>query len=250
MGENGFRFAVLIDADNVSYKDVGSVLDQVRILGKICIKRVYGDFTTPQLAPWRETINSLSLTPMQQFSYTSGKNVTDSKMIIDAMDILYAENVNAFCIMSSDSDFTGVAKRLKESGIFVCGAGKGFTPSSFVNACDRFWTVEEKEEPKPSEKAKAEAKIKGENPAGKEPKVLGKGHEIANEQEVVEFAKRAIEVSTESMVLLGKLMPTIYSKFPSINCKDYGVGKALDFFAKRDCFKIEGEGATVAIALK
>ncbi len=142
MEDKNYTIALLIDSDNVSSKYLNALMKELIALGRVTYKRMYGDFTTPTKSGWRDLVNQFSIMPVQQYSYTTGKNVTDSKMIIDAMDILYTGNVDAFCLMSSDSDFTGLAKRLKESNMFVIGAGENKTPGSFINACDRFFKLD------------------------------------------------------------------------------------------------------------
>lgn len=132
------RFAVLIDADNISDKYVKHIFDELSNDGIITYKRIYGDWTSPSLAPWKRMLLNNSLTPVQQYAYTIGKNATDSAMIIDAMDILYTGNVEGFCIVSSDSDFTRLASRLRESGMYVVGMGEKKTPTAFIAACNRF----------------------------------------------------------------------------------------------------------------
>ena len=136
------RIAVLIDADNTSPKHAGALLEEVAKYGSATVKRAYGDWTTTQLGGWKSTLNQLAIQPMQQFAYTTGKNSTDSALIIDAMDLLYSENVDAFAIVSSDSDFTRLATRLRESGRTVIGFGLRKTPRSLVSACDRFVYLE------------------------------------------------------------------------------------------------------------
>lgn len=142
MEDKNYTIALLIDSDNVSPKYLNALMKELIALGRVTYKRMYGDFTVPAKSGWRDLVNQFSIMPVQQYSYTAGKNVTDSKMIIDAMDILYTGNVDAFCLMSSDSDFTGLAKRLKESNMFVIGAGENKTPGSFINACDRFFKLD------------------------------------------------------------------------------------------------------------
>ena len=132
------RFAVLIDADNVSDKYLRYIFDELAKDGTITYKRIYGDWTKPALGPWKNILLNFSITPIQQYGYTTGKNATDSAMIIDAMDILYSGNVEGFCIVSSDSDFTRLASRLRESGMDVVGMGEKKTPSAFVAACNKF----------------------------------------------------------------------------------------------------------------
>ena len=132
------RIAVLIDADNVSAKYIEPMMQEIASYGQPTIKRIYGDWTKPNLNNWKSLLLNQAIIPMQQFSYTTGKNATDSSMIIDAMDILYSGNVDAFCLVSSDSDFTRLAMRLRESGMTVFGFGERKTPQPFINACDRF----------------------------------------------------------------------------------------------------------------
>lgn len=132
------RIAVLIDSDNVPYKNIGGILREIAKYGTPTIKRIYGDWTTQQASGWKSVLLEHALTPIQQYSYTTGKNSTDSAMIIDAMDILYEGNVERFCIVSSDSDFTRLVIRLREEGRYVIGIGERKTPNAFIVACDKF----------------------------------------------------------------------------------------------------------------
>lgn len=132
------RFAILIDADNVSDKYIKIILDEVANSGVATYKRIYGDWTSQRLAGWKDCLLENSIIPMQQYSYTTGKNATDSAMIIDAMDILYSGNVEGFVIVSSDSDFTRLVARLRESGMQVIGMGEQKTPQPFISACNQF----------------------------------------------------------------------------------------------------------------
>lgn len=136
------RFAVLIDADNVSPKYIKYIMDEVSDIGIATYKRIYGDWTDTAKKGWKDVMLEWSVNPIQQYSYTVGKNATDSAMIIDAMDILYSGNVDGFCIVSSDSDFTKLAQRLREAGMFVIGMGERKTPTPFVKACDTFKILE------------------------------------------------------------------------------------------------------------
>lgn len=136
------RFAVLIDADNVSPRYIKYIFDEVSDMGIATYKRIYGDWTDTTKRGWKDVILEWSVNPIQQYSYTFGKNATDSAMIIDAMDILYSGNVEGFCIVSSDSDFTKLAQRLREDGMFVLGMGERKTPTPFVKACDAFKILE------------------------------------------------------------------------------------------------------------
>ncbi len=136
------RIALLIDGDNISAKYLNSILDELTEVGVVNIKRIYGDWTKPEMHSWGKELLRCSITPMQQFNNVSGKNATDSALIIDAMDILYNKDVDAFAIISSDSDFTRLANRLQESGKTVIGMGETKTPESFRNACTRFVQLE------------------------------------------------------------------------------------------------------------
>jgi uncharacterized LabA/DUF88 family protein len=135
---NTEKLAVLIDADNAQASTIQELLAEVSRYGTASVKRAYGDWTTPNLKSWKEVLHKLAIQPMQQFSYTTGKNATDSSLIIDAMDLLYAANLDGFCLVSSDSDFTRLATRIREAGLVVYGFGDKKTPQAFVVACDRF----------------------------------------------------------------------------------------------------------------
>jgi len=138
MDTTKFNIAVLIDGDNAQAKLIKEILEEVSKYGKATIRRIYGDWTIPQMNSWKELINQYSINPIQKFSYTTGKNSTDSSLIIDAMDILHSNNIDGFCIVSSDSDYTGLAKRIREEGLFVMGIGQRKTPVAFVQSCEIF----------------------------------------------------------------------------------------------------------------
>jgi len=132
------NLAVLIDSDNAQASVISDLLAEVAQVGTATVKRAYGDWTTPQLGSWKEVLNVHAIVPLQQFSYTTGKNATDSALIIDAMDLLHGGRVDGFCLVSSDSDFTRLATRIREQGLLVIGFGERKTPKAFVAACDRF----------------------------------------------------------------------------------------------------------------
>jgi uncharacterized LabA/DUF88 family protein len=132
------KIALLIDADNTTHKLLKEILSEAGKYGKVTVRRAYGDFTSEHLKNWKEGLNSFAIRPMQKFAYTIGKNSTDSAMIIDAMDIMHAGTVSGFCIVSSDSDYTGLATRIREQGVFVMGIGKSTTPEAFQKACEIF----------------------------------------------------------------------------------------------------------------
>lgn len=140
--KSDFKLAVLIDADNIPYSNIKGMLDEIAKLGTPTIKRIYGDWTKPTVSGWKPALLEHAITPIQQYSYTTGKNATDSAMIIDAMDILHNDKVDGFCLVSSDSDFTRLATRLRESSMFVIGIGEKKTPRPFIVACDKFIYIE------------------------------------------------------------------------------------------------------------
>lgn len=177
MENNDLKLAVLIDADNIPYSNVRGMLDEIAKFGVPTIKRIYGDWTKPTVSGWKPALLENAITPIQQYSYTTGKNATDSAMIIDAMDILHSEKVDGFCIVSSDSDFTRLATRLRESGMLVIGIGEKKTPNPFIVSCDKFIYLEilssdnnddsdtnekaaaEQKNPKPIEKEKIDKRL-------------------------------------------------------------------------------------------
>ncbi len=138
MASGNDRLAVLIDADNAQASTISELLAEVSRYGRATVKRAYGDWTTPHLQKWKSFLNELAIQPIQQFAYTTGKNSTDSALIIDAMDLLYSGDLNGFCLVSSDSDFTRLASRIRAGGLSVYGFGERKTPKAFVAACDKF----------------------------------------------------------------------------------------------------------------
>lgn len=216
------RFAVLIDADNVSEKYIKPILDELSNEGTITYKRIYGDWTRPALSSWKSVLLNHSITPIQQYSYTTGKNATDSAMIIDAMDILYSGNVDGFCIVSSDSDFTRLVARLRESGMHVIGMGEKKTPMPFISACNRFVYLE----------------------------ILAKGDsaekERPEEHEGVDLKtiKRAIstiigEVSDEDgWASLSEVGNILLKRYPSFDVRNFGFQKLTPFIKSLGLFEI------------
>jgi len=158
------KFAVLIDGDNAQASLLPKILAEVSKVGLITIKRIYGDWTTTNMNQWKESLHKHAIQPIQQFRYTTGKNATDSAMIIDAVDLLHSNDVHGFCIVSSDSDYTRLATRIREDGLFVIGVGEKKTPEAFVNACNQFiysenLTVTQVSKKKGREKKKEEGQV-------------------------------------------------------------------------------------------
>ena len=178
---NDKKFAVLVDADNISHRKIKDILDEIANYGTPTIKRIYGDFTNPKSAAWKEVLLENSITPIQQYAYTTGKNATDSALIIDAMDILHKEGVDGFCIVSSDSDYTRLASRIRESGREVLGFGEKKTPKPFIKSCDKFIYVEILGQTPPEKAAPAKKKADAKRSAGAEAPV-GPAAETAGEK--------------------------------------------------------------------
>ena len=228
------RFAVLIDADNVSDKYIKIILDEVSNQGVATYKRIYGNWTSPGMASWKNVLLDYSVTPIQQYSYTTGKNATDSAMIIDAMDILYSGKVEGFCLVSSDSDFTRLATRLREAGMKVYGMGEKKTPKPFIVACDKFVYIESL---KASEAAAPAAKSSGKKKAAAhaepepEPKPLTVQELIA--QSVEDLADE------DGYAYLGDVGTLLLKKQPDFDSRNYGFSKLSRFIASLDCFEID-----------
>ncbi|WP_221394939.1 NYN domain-containing protein [Dyadobacter sp. NIV53] len=235
------KIAVLIDADNVPYSNVKGMLEEVAIYGTPTFKRIYGDWTKPTLSGWKTVLLDNAITPVQQYSYTSGKNSSDSALIIDAMDILYTGRVDGFCIVSSDSDFTRLATRLREAGMQVFGIGERKTPSAFIAACNKFIYIEIlKKEAKPESPAKETSKSS---------KEVVKEETIKEEiTPVAKIDKGLIRLISESIndiadedgwIFLGVLGNMILKKRPDFDPRNYGHKKLLDLIRSIKAVEVE-----------
>ena len=225
------KLAVLIDADNVPYSNVKGMMEEIAKYGTPTTKRIYADWTKPNAGGWKSVLLEHAITPIQQYSYTVGKNSSDSAMIIDAMDLLYSEKVDGFCIVSSDSDFTRLAIRLRESGMKVIGIGEKKTPNSFIVACDRFVYIEvldgaiKKKSPKNrlvEENKKIIEKVSTKVAAKTEQKPLSK---IDNQTiELIEDTLEAIG-DDDGWAFLGDVGNLIVKKKPEFDPRNYGFSK-------------------------
>ncbi|MEL7569056.1 MAG: NYN domain-containing protein [Eubacteriaceae bacterium] len=217
--ENDKKIAVLIDADNVSDKYIKYILDEISNLGTITYKRIYGDWTKPILSSWKAVLLNYSITPIQQYSYTTGKNATDSALIIDAMDILYSKNVEGFCIVSSDSDFTRLAARLRESGMLVVGMGEKKTPKPFITACDKFKYLEIL--------AMEEEKVQNENEVGQSGKQEPLKDGISSKKELLHNIKIIVNDSSDEdgWVNLSEVGNKLNRRYPDFDTRNYGYTK-------------------------
>ena len=241
------RFALLIDSDNISAKYISHILDEMTKYGVTTYTRIYGDWTSPQTAKWREELLKNSIIPIQQFSNTVGKNATDSTLIIDAMDILYTHSVDGFCIVSSDGDFTRLASRLRESGMMVIGMGEEKTPRSFRAACSIFTTLELllDEEAEPAAPAKKAAKRP-------EPGQESAGAGIVDKS-VIE--SDAVNIVTENenkgkVTGLGELGSRLQNKYPDFDVRNYGYSLLSKFLAEMHSLELVKDGHTVGVRLK
>lgn len=229
--QNDYRFAVLIDADNVPYANVKGMMEEIAKYGTPTFKRIYGDWTKPTVSGWKNVLLENAITPIQQYSYTSGKNATDSAMIIDAMDILYTGKVDGFCIISSDSDFTRLALRLREAGVKVIGMGQKKTPLPFIAACDQFIYIEILSE-KVIDVIKEDDK-KEESAAGNTIKHLDK-------RAIQLIASSITDLADESgWAFLGEVGKLILKKEPDFDSRNYGFKKLGQLIKSTQHFEID-----------
>ena len=223
--ENTDKLAVLIDADNAQPSIVDGLLSEIANYGTANVKRIYGDWTASGLKGWKDVLLHHSIQPMQQFAYTKGKNATDSAMIIDAMDLLYTGSFNGFCLVSSDSDFTKLASRIRESGLIVYGFGEQKTPPAFVSACDKFIYTEV-----------LRAKT-NENEAIKKKS----SSEMKRDTKLVNLLRNAVEASSDDSgwANLGPVGSNIAKQAPDFDPRNYGYAKLGELVAATSLFDVE-----------
>ncbi len=237
--------AVLIDADNAAPAIIEGLLAEIAKYGVAAVKRIYGDWTKPNLSGWKECLLSHSIQPIQQFRYTVGKNATDSAMIIDAMDLLYTERFDGFCLVSSDSDFTRLASRIREQGLIVYGFGERKTPKPFVTACDRFIY---------SDVLRADADAGTDEAAA--PVRRRNGGELRQDSRLVRLLQSASQaVSDEDgWSTLGGMGNHIAKQAPEFDSRNYGYGKLSELVAATGLFEVEtrngGNNKTIWVRLK
>ena len=241
------RFALLIDADNVSAKYIQPILDELSKYGNVTYKRIYGDWTRTNNASWKEELLQNSITPIQQFSYTHGKNATDSAMIIDAMDMLYTSELEGFCLVSSDSDFTRLASRLRESGKTVIGMGEDKTPSPFRKACDIFTELELLLEDNTMEKDEQEEKSSVSHSHGK-----GQKKQTPVSKEQIEEA--VVRIITENQnddreTGLGEVGSRLVKLYPDFDVRRYGYSLLSKFLETLPKLKLTQVWTQVTVSL-
>lgn len=225
------NLAVLIDGDNIPSAYVKEMMEEIAKYGNPTIKRIYGDWTKPQLSKWKAVLLQNAITPIQQYSYTTGKNATDSAMIIDAMDILYSGKVDGFCLVSSDSDFTRLATRLREAGMKVYGIGEKKTPNPFIVACDRFIYIEVLKEQEEEEE--------GTNNATRIPKKQKQVDKIT--PKVIRWIASTISdlSDDDGWAYLGDVGNLLIKKQPNFDSRNYGFEKLTPLIKSIKKFEIE-----------
>ncbi|MDP1726612.1 MAG: NYN domain-containing protein [Bacteroidota bacterium] len=228
------RLAVLIDADNVPYANVREMLEEIAKYGTPTFKRIYADWTKPTVSGWKTVLLENAITPVQQYSYTSGKNATDSAMIIDAMDILYSNKVDGFCIVSSDSDFTRLATRLREAGMRVIGIGEKKTPGSFIAACEKFIYIEILKHQETELPVKTNGKV-----AKKEASLAPALNKI--DKRLIRLIKDSINdlADENGWAFLGELGNLLLKKQPDFDARNYGFSKMLPLIKSIDKFVVD-----------
>jgi uncharacterized protein (TIGR00288 family) len=229
--EKDKNLAVLIDGDNIPSKYIKEMMEEIAKYGNPTIKRIYGDWTKPQLSKWKKVLLENAITPMQQFGYTTGKNATDSAMIIDAMDIMYSDKVDGFCIASSDSDFTRLAMRIRETGLTVIGIGEKKTPDPFIVACDKFIYLEILHATEDVAGAPTET-----------------GAEAAKKKAVDTITPSVIRLITQTVTdladedgwaFLGDVGSLIQKKQPNFDSRNYGFEKLTPLIKSTGLFEID-----------
>lgn len=250
--EAEMKLAVLIDAENIASKYIEVILSEANALGNVIYKRIYGNWTMQNMSSWRDVILDNSIQPIQQYSNTVGKNSSDSSLIIDAMDLLYLERLNGFCIISSDSDFTRLAARLRESEMYVVGMGEQKTPRSFISACNKFSYLDilystskkaaEQEEPEiPAKKGVNSGAEKQSALSVKERKETITTKEKAGSN--IQIIKRSLQQLTEEnsdddgWIFSGKLGGLLNKQFPDFDVRNFGYKKFVPFVDSLELFE-------------
>lgn len=245
--EKEMKVAVLIDAENISGKYVNVIMSEANNLGNVIYKRIYGDWTSTQMGAWKNVVLDNSIQPIQQYSNVSGKNSSDSSLIIDAMDLLYQGRVGAFCIVSSDSDFTRLASRLREAEMYVLGMGEQKTPRSFISACNKFSYLDilyaASKEPAPQPAAPEQPADKGKTKAVQKPPVkkAAKKEDNGSNLDSVRSALRELTEENsddDGWIYSGKLGYLLSKRFPDFDVRNFGFKKFASFVRSLGCFEI------------
>lgn len=246
------KIAVLIDAENAQYSVLAAVLSELAKHGHIIVKKAYGDWSSTHLKNWKDTLNELAINPVQQFSYTQGKNSSDAAMIIDAMDLLYSNKFDAFALVSSDSDFTKLASRLKESQIYVFGVGEQKTPLAFRNACDDFIHTEVLRAPEIAEPEEA-------TPVRSQPNTADNKkskRELCCDTRLINILRNSVRdnADAEGWAQVGGCGALIKRQYPDFDARTYGYPTFTKLYEATELFDIEkrksGSARTLDIYVK
>lgn len=229
--ENKFNIAVLIDGDNAQPSLIKEIIEEVSKYGKATIRRIYGDWTSQHMNGWKQVINQQSISPIQKFSYTTGKNSTDGALIIDAMDILHGKQIDGFCIVSSDSDYTGLAKRIREEGLFVMGIGEKKTPEPFVKSCEIFTFTEN---------LKLDSSIENKEPKKNKSTTKNVVKKVKISKKDLSTIDKAFEISTneDENVHISKVGLNIRKIDPSFDPRSYGYRNLTTLFESIDDYEV------------
>lgn len=252
-GERELRLAVLIDADNASRTAMKDVMAEVAVYGTPTVKRIYGDWTTPNMSSWKPILLENAITPIQQYSYTTGKNSTDSAMIIDAMDVLYSGQCDGFVLVSSDSDFTRLAVRLREAGMKVYGMGERKTPNPFIVACDKFVYIdiiraarrksapepESEPEPEPQPQPSRKKKKQPEQEAPSAPEETESARAVPPEVEELIADSLDVIADEDGYAFMGELGNLLLKKQPDFDPRNYGFTKLTQLIKSLDRFEVD-----------
>ncbi len=233
MTEKDQKIAVLIDADNVSDKYIKYIFDEISNHGTPTIKRIYGDWTRPNLGSWKSILLDYSITPIQQYGYTIGKNSTDASLIIDAMDILYSGNVDGFCIVSSDSDFTRLASRLREAAMYVIGMGERKTPKPFISACEKFKYLE----------VLAKEPVTSETTTNKSNNQTKDKNGFADVKDLIRTIRQIISDCSdeEGWAYLGEVGTRLNKRYPDFDVRNYGHTKLKPLIHSLNRFELQSQ---------
>jgi len=240
------KLAVLIDGDNIPANHIKEMMEEIAKYGSPTIKRIYGDWTNPYVSKWKNILLENAITPVQQYAYTKGKNATDSAMIIDAMDILYSGKVNGFCLVSSDSDFTRLATRLREAGMLVIGLGEKKTPNPFIVACDKFIYIEILYQKSSNEDSSDDAKEKEKSSIDK-----------ITKKEINLISSTISDIADDDgWAFLGDVGSLLQKKQPNFDSRNYGYSKLTPLLKSIKSFEIDerrnedGRGKLVFVRIK
>jgi len=241
------RLAVLIDADNAQAAVIEGLLAEIAKFGEATVKRIYGDFTAPTSASWKKVLQKHAIKPVQQFAYTTGKNATDSTLIIDAMDLLYTRKFEGFCLVTSDSDFTGLAMRLREEGLTVLGFGEQKTPESLRAACNKFTYVEILLQNKTPD-----VSVPTTETAPLTPVVKKTSNELANNKKLISLIRSAIEIAQDETgwAQLGGVGSAIEKQATDFDPRNYGYRKLSDLVVATNEFEMVKDNMRVLIREK